>query len=225
MIQALLGIMLLAAALPVQQLDSELVVQRYARTLLHAPSPRVLVFTYTVSQAGPPDIEQTHRIYRSEDLVRDETLLVDGVREKSTRIARYRNRYTLANLAPRLTEYTFLFDGAQRSGSTLQYAYRAIPNGPAQAFSIDSIVIDGRSYLPSVLHFHSSAQNVRATGTVTFGRSGKYWVPQMVSVAAGKNGKGARERIVFSSYRFPLSLPKSTFQAAKPLPSPTPPAF
>lgn len=218
----------LAAALNAApaQLDSEVVIQRYARTLLRLSAPKVLVFSYSVSQAGPTDIEQTHRIYRSGDLVRDETLLVDGAKQKTIRIARYRNRYTLTNLAPRLTEYTFLFEGATRSGSTLQYAYKAVPNAPAASgFIIDGMVIDGKTYLPSLIRFHTIAPGARGDGTVTFVPSGKYWVPQVVNIEAALGGKSARERITFSGYRFPLRLPKSTFLGPRPLPSATPPAL
>lgn len=218
----------LAAALtaPAVQLDSEVVIQRYARTLLHLSSPKVMVFSYTVSQAGPTDIEQTHRIYRSGDLVRDETLLVDGAKQKTIRVARYRNRYTLTNLAPRLTEYTFLFDGATRSGSTLMYSYKAVANAPATAgFVIDGMVIDGKTYLPALIRFHTAAPGARGKGTVSFVPSGRYWVPQVVTLEADLAGKSARERITFSGYRFPLRLPKSTFQGPRPLPSATPPAL
>lgn len=212
---------LLAAAIAAPaQLDSEIVLHRYARALMTAPTPRVLVFLYTVSQAGPYDIEQTHRIYRSGELVRDETLLVDGTKQKTIRIARYANRYTLENLAPRLGQYDFLFDGIQKSGSAYQYAYRAIAANPSAGFAIDSMVIDGRTFLPVLLRFHSvSPGGTRGTGTIAFGRSGKYWVPQSANVEASVGGKRAREHIAFSAYRFPASLPKSTFQTPKLLPA------
>ncbi|HET7814414.1 MAG TPA: hypothetical protein VFL13_08575 [Candidatus Baltobacteraceae bacterium] len=214
-----------AVTAPVQ-LDSQIVIQRYARTMLRLTAPKVLVFSYTVSQAGPTAIEQTHRIYRSGELVRDETLLVDGAKQKTIRISRYRNRYTLSNLAPRLTEYTFLFEGATRSGSTLQYAYKAVPNAPStNGFAIDGMVIDGKSFLPSLVRFHTVSAGARGDGTVTFVPSGAYWVPQVVNIEATLAGKSARERITFSGYRFPLRLPKSTFQGPRPLPSATPPAF
>ncbi|MFN2448288.1 MAG: hypothetical protein ABR508_00650 [Candidatus Baltobacteraceae bacterium] len=222
---AMLAIALLAAAAPAAPMDSQEVIALYAKTLLEAPVPRVLVFTYTVSQAGPHDIEQTHRIYRSGDEVRDETMLVDGVKQKTIRISRYRNRYTLEDLAPRLTQYTFLFDGVQRSGSTFEYAYHAVPNTPGGTFVIDSMVLNGRSYLPALLRFHSYSGAIRGTGTITFVHAGKYWVPSGASVDARVNGKPAREQIAFNGYRFPARLPQSTFQARKPLPPATLPAF
>lgn len=205
-------------------LDSQLVLQQYAARLLAADEPKVMIFTYTVSQAGPYDIEQTHRIYRSGELVRDETLLVDGARSKSTRIARYRNRYTLENLAPRLTQYAFLFQRATRSGNSLAYEYRAVPLSVQSAFTIDGMVVDGRSFLPSLIRFHIAGAH-KAAGTIGFGRSGKYWVPTVVNVEASIGGKPAREHIAFLSYQFPASLPKSTFQAPKPLPTPALPTF
>ena len=225
MIAAALAVLLLAVPPPPVPMDSQAVIQRYVKTLLEAPAPKVFVFSYTVSQAGPRAIEQTHRIYRSGDLVRDETLLVDGAKQKTIRIARYRNRYSLENLAPRLTQYTFLYIGLQKSGSTYQYEFRAVPNAPQGGFVIDSMILDGKSFLPLLLRFHALGAGARGTGTVSFAMAGKYWMPQAANVEGTVNGKRAREHIAFGAYRFPESLPKSTFQAPKPLPTAVPTAL
>jgi hypothetical protein len=222
-IAALAAILALASA----PLDSQLVLERYASHLLAIDPPKVLVFTYTVSQAGPRYIEQTHRIYRSGELVRDETLAIDGqpLKQKITRIARYRNRYTLENLAPRLTQYALLFNRATRSGNAWNYQYRAIPLGAPAGFVVEGVTIDGRSFLPVAIQFHTANGIAKGKGAIGFGRSGKYWVPTAVNVEATIKGKPARERISFASYQFPASLPKSTFQAPKPLPTPVLPSF
>ena len=220
MIRRLAAIAALLALTGAVPLDSQLVLQYYAARLLKSDEPKVMIFTYTVSQAGPHDIEQTHRIYRSGDLVRDETLMVDGTRSKSIRIARYRNRYTLENLAPRMTQYAFIFERPQRSGNAVSYVYRALPLGPAAGFVVDGITIDGRTFLPSQIRFHATGAAMKGNGTISFGRSGKYWVPVSVNVEARSGGKAAREHIAFSSYQFPESLPKSTFQGLRPLPAP-----
>ncbi len=206
-------------------MDSQTVLNRYASRLLREESPKVLVFSYTVSQAGPRDIEQSHRIYRSGDLVRDETLMVDGVKQKTTRIARYRNRYTLENLAPRMTQYAFLFLRASRSGAAPNYVYRAVPLGAVGGFVVDEITIDGRTFLPSLIRFHAGGAALKGSGAIAFSRSGKYWVPVWASAATVASGKAARERIIFTAYQFPASLPKSTFQSPKPLPAPVLPSF
>lgn len=215
----------LLAVVGVAPLDSQIVLDRYAARLLREEGPKVLVFSYTVTQAGPRDIEQTHRIFRSGDLVRDETLTVDGVRQKSIRIARYRNRYTLDNLAPRMTQYAFLFERSWRAGSALQYTYHAVPLGAPAAFTIDGVTIDGRTFLPSAIRFRTLGAKTQGTGTIAFSTAGKYWVPVSVSVQATIAGKPVRERIAFSGYQFPASLPKSTFQPPKPLPTPVLPQF
>lgn len=226
MIRGIIAAVLLSVALSgAAPLDSQLVLNRYSARLLHEEGPKVLVFSYTVSQAGPRDIEQTHRVYRSGDLVRDETLMVDGVRQKSIRIARYRNRYTLDNLAPRMTQYAFLFERATRIGSGIAYTYRAVPLGSPFGFIVDGMTVDGRTFLPLEIRFHAATARMKGTGAIAFAKSGKYWVPTMANVEAKINGKPARERITFSAYQFPSSLPKSTFQTAKPLPAPTLPAF
>jgi len=222
--RALALALVIAGALGAAPLDSQIVLDRYSARLLREEGPKVLVFSYTVSQLGPRDIEQTHRIYRSGELVRDETLMVDGVRQKTIRIARYRNRYTLDNLAPRLTQYAFLFERSSRAGNTTSYTYRAVPLGAATGFIVDTMTIDGRTFLPSLIHFHAGGP-LRGAGAVAFVKAGKYWVPSSASVEAKINGKPARERITFSAYQFPASLPKSTFQAPKPLPKPVLPNF
>lgn len=205
-------------------LDSQVVLNRYAARLLREEGPKVLVFSYTVSQAGPRAIEQTHRVYRSGDLVRDETIMSDGVRQKRIRIARYRNRYTLDNLAPRTTQYAFLFERAARSGGSLNYTYRAVALGAVGAFVIDAMTIDGRSYLPLEIRFHTSSASGAGHGVIEFSRSAKYWVPFFATVDARIAGKPARERITFTAYQFPASLPKATFRSPRTLATPVPPA-
>jgi hypothetical protein len=216
-----------AAALSSGPLDSQAVLQRYASRLLTTEAPKTLVFTYSVSQAGPQAIEQSHRVYRSGDLVRDETLQVDGqtLKIKVTRIARYRNRYTIETLAPRVTEYAFLFLRSVRSGSTYSYVYKALPLGATGAFVVQDMTIDGHTFLPSEINFRTQSGRIKGSGSVLFGKSGKYWVPTSVSVQATIAGKPARERITFTSYQFPRTLPKSTFQSPRPLPTPVLPTF
>lgn len=223
----MLPALIAAAAIASAPLDSQAVLQRYATRLLAAEVPKTLVFSYSVSQAGPQSIEQTHRMYRSGDLVRDETLAVEGqtLKVKITRIARYRNRYTIETLAPRVTEYAFLFLRAKRNGTTYAYEYKAVPLGATGPFTVLGMTIDGRTFLPSEIRFKSSAGSIKGTGSVTFASSGKYWVPTLAAVQATIAGKPARERITFSSYQFPRRLPKSTFQAPRPLPTPVLPAF
>lgn len=223
----MLHALIAAVALSGAPLDSQAVLQRYASHLLTTEAPKTLVFTYSVSQAGPQAIEQSHRVYRSGDLVRDETLQVDGqtLKIKITRIARYRNRYTIDTLAPRMTEYAFLFLRSTRSGNAYSYEYKAVPLGATGSFVVDGMTIDGRTFLPSEIRFRSHSGSISATGSISFGKASKYWVPTVAAVQATIAGKPARERITFTSYQFPSSLPKSTFQSPRPLPSPVLPTF
>lgn len=216
-----------AAALSTAPLDSQVVLQRYASRLLTLEAPKTLVFTYSVSQAGPQALEQSHRIYRSGELVRDETLQVDGqsLKSKRTRIARYRNRYTIETLAPRMTEYAFFFVRSVHTGGDYSYVYKAVPLGATGAFVIEGMTIDGRAFLPTEIRFKTAAGKTKGSGSITFAKSGKYWVPTTAAVQATVAGKPARERITFTSYQFPQSLPKSTFLSPKKLPQPVLPQF
>ena len=221
----ILALALAATLSPPLQYDSQFVLRRYAARLAAVKDPPTLIFTYAVSQAGPQDIDQTHRVYRSGDLVRDETLVVDGVTQKFTRIARYRNRYTLHNLAPRANSYAFLFVRPIRSPGRLDYLYRAVPLGPRAAFTITWMTIDGRTFLPREIRFHSIGVGALGDGTLTFTAAGKYWVPSSIAVQGRINGRAARERIVFGGYQFPPALPRSTFQQPRALPQAVLPAF
>jgi len=153
--------LLIAALAPPQLLDSQAVLQRYEAKLAEMKDPQTLIFMYAVSQAGPQDIDQTHRVYRSGNLVRDETLIVDGVTQKFTRIARYRNRYTLQSLAPRSAQYVFLFVRPIRTAGRYDYFYRAVPLGAPTAFTVKTMTIDGRSFLPREIRFHSTGVGAR----------------------------------------------------------------
>jgi hypothetical protein len=224
-VKLLVAALLLAALSPPNLLDSQLVLQRYEARLGAVKDPQTLIFMYAVSQAGPQDIDQTHRVYRSGNLVRDETLVVDGVSQKFTRIARYRNRYTLQSLAPRSARYAFLFVRPVRVANRYDYFYRAVLLGPPAAYTVASLTIDGRTFLPREIHFRSTGVGARGAGTLTFTPAGKYWVPSSIAVQGTVNGRAARERIVFTGYQFPASLPKSTFQSPKALPAAVLPTF
>jgi hypothetical protein len=201
------------------QLDSQYVLQRYALAIDTVPVPKAVIFTYTVSQAGPSNLEQRHVIYRSGSDVRDETLAVDGVSRKGVRFSRRDDRYAIATMAPRTAAYQLLFEKAVRDGRHVDYLYEATPliRGASGA-TIDRVAIDGTTFLPRVLYFTTSGPNANGTGRIEYAAFGRYWMPVAADVNATVAGKPARERIVWSDYRFPESLPPSTFQSPKPLP-------
>ncbi|HLX25727.1 MAG TPA: hypothetical protein VKR05_01940 [Candidatus Cybelea sp.] len=204
------------------QLDSQYVLQRYALAIDTVPVPKAMAFTYTVSQAGPNNIEQRHVMYRSGSDVRDETLAVDGVslQKKIVRFSKRDDRYAIATLAPRTAAYQLLFIKTLRDGRHVDYVYEAtsLLHTSASAASIDRVSIDGSTYLPRVLYFTTSAEGAKGTGRIEYAAFGKYWMPVIAEIDAKVNGKPARERIVWSDYSFFDSLPASTFQPPKPLP-------
>lgn len=204
---------LLLGALSVQ-LDSQSVLERYSLALANLATPKATIFVYAVSQAGPTNIEQSHRIYRSGIEVRDETIAVNGsaLRQKIVRIEQRPDPYAIAALAPRPDAYETLFLQAIRDGSHLDYVFQTQALAHAQSgFTIDRVTIDGASFLPRVIEFHTSGALASGTGRVEFGEVGGYWVPLLATVNGAVGGSIARERIVFSDYRFPPALPRSTF--------------
>ncbi|HEX4012521.1 MAG TPA: hypothetical protein VHX17_01390 [Candidatus Cybelea sp.] len=218
---------LLGAGAPQAQLDSAYVLQRYAIALQHVASPAVVVYSYTVSQVGPSNIEQRHRIYRSGASVRDETLAVNGIalRHKVVRFSQREERYTVGRFAPSPAAYELLFLGTSNDGHHLDYVYEATPLSHTANVWIDRLTIDGVKFLPRAVRFHSTGTGVAGNGEIEFGGFGKFWLPLTAGASAFVGRKLARERIVWAEYRFPESLPPSTFQTPKPLPRPTLPAF
>lgn len=207
--------------------DSQYVLQRYAIALAALTTPRVVVSSYTVSQVGPSNIEQRHQIYRSGTNVRDETLSVDGISlsRKVVRFSRRDDPYTVERFAPRTDAYELLFLGTAKDGRHLDYVYEATPLIRTSGASIDRVTIDGVNFLPRMVHFLSSGPDVDGSGEIEFGSFGKYWMPLMVTAQARVKGKAVRERISWNDYRFPESLPPSTFEPPEPLPQATPPAM
>lgn len=214
------------AAAPATTLDSQDVLVRYQRALVALPTPKAVIFTYSVSQAGPHDLEQTHRIYRSGEMVRDETLTSEGqnLKQKIVRISRYPDRYAVARLAPHASEYAFMFQGVVRSGGRIAYEYTAVPMQRGGAYVVDSMTIDAATFLPLTIRFSMVAGSVKSKGELHYTRNASYWVPQLAVVEAQMQGGTARERIAFNGYRFPAAMPESTFRSPKrpkPLPLPT----
>ncbi len=205
--------------------DSQYVLERYARALDAVATPKVMVYSYTISQVGPSNIEQHHRIYRNGMEVRDETLSVDGIplSRKIVRFSRREDRYTVQRFAARTSAYELLFLGTSKDGRHLDYVYEATPLSRASGAWIDRLTIDGVNFLPRRVHFHSGGLGVDGSGEIEFGLFGRYWMPVMAAAQARVRGKPARERISWGDYRFPQSLPPSTFEPPEPLPQATPP--
>jgi hypothetical protein len=195
------------------------VLARYESALAAQHPPAAITFEYAIEQAGARTLDQTHRVFRSGEDQRDEILTSDGKRldPPSVRIFRgHRNRYAVESLAPRPALYTFHLIGTVRNGRHDDYVFETSPRVPA-AFTVVRIVIDGSSFLPSTIAFVTAAHN--GSGTISYVRAANFWVPSVASAHARYENLGATERIVFSRYRFPSSLPPSTFKPPHPLPS------
>jgi hypothetical protein len=216
------------AAAPLHRLDSQIVLERYELEMTDLAQPKSMIFTYNISQAGPTNIEQQHRLYRSGIQVRDETISVDGqpLKDKVVRIERREDRYAIERVAPRPAEYELVFLHAIKRGGHYDYEYEATPLGPwLGGFAVTRMIVDGLRDLPRTIYFRTSAANARGEGEIDYGPASGHWVPLAATVDATVRGKPARERIVWSDYSFPKELPPSTFHTARPLPRITHPPF
>jgi hypothetical protein len=221
---ALLALALVLGAAPVPGIDSQIVLQRYELEMSDVRVPKMLIFSYAISQAGATQIDQRHRLYRSGDDVRDETLVENGqpLKPKIVTIGKRADRYAVSRLAPRSAAYQMLFTHAVRDGGHVDYEFETTPLAASpSAFVVQRIVIDGVTFLPRTISFRTAGASASGTGTIEYAKQGAYWVPLAVSVDASLGGKPARERITWGDYRFPPSLPASTFEAPKPLPHAT----
>ncbi|NNN00023.1 MAG: hypothetical protein HKL91_09515 [Candidatus Eremiobacteraeota bacterium] len=215
--------LLLALAAAPKRQDSQLVLDEYVRAMASLAMPTASICNYSISQAGPVQIEQQHLLYRQGDLVRDSLLSSQGipVRAKSIVIAHRADRYAIDRLAPTLHDYEVLFLSAHKVGANFEYRYQATALAPSSRFSITGFTIASGRFLPSAIAFTSSANGVRGHGAVLYHAVGQYWVPYEVYVTGSVHGKAANERIVWSNCRFPRSLPETTFRIPQPLPSAT----
>jgi hypothetical protein len=196
----------------------------YAEALVVYRTPAILTYEYTVDQTGARDIQQTHRVFRTAAAQRDELLAVDGKKldPPSVHIFEGRpNRYTVEALAPRPAAYTFKYVGPVRDGHHTNAVFATTAINPG-ASVVREVTIDGVSFLPVSIRFTTQAH--AGSGSVTFGRVQKWWLPLKASAQATYAKLAAEEHIVFSRYRFPASLPPGTFEKPRPLPSfrPTP---
>jgi hypothetical protein len=200
------------------------VVARYEAAVAALKEPRTFTVEFTLEQTGTRTLEQTHRIFRVGGDERDETIEVNGTRATSPEVRIFRGRpyrYAVARLAPSSAQYVFEYAGPHKNGRHIDYVFRLLPRAPLARFRFTEVSIDGITFLPSAVAF---ASGPAVSGGVTFAKSDRYWVATGANASAQLGGGIAHERLTFSNWRFPKTLPKSTFAVARPLPTipPTP---
>ncbi len=191
------------------------VLTRYATALAEVHTPTALTFEYTLDQTGMRNGEQVHRIFRSGTNERDELLAIDGRKlvPPNVRILRgQRNRYALESLAPKPADYTFRFVGTAKSGRHVDYVFQTAARVPG-AFRITNVTIDGIAFVPSALAF--TATDHDGSGTLTFARFDRYWLPTDATARATYGAVAQAEHLTFARYRFPDELPPATFAAPR----------
>ncbi len=200
------------------------VLTHYLEMLDVYSAPKYVSFEYSVEQSGGTNISQVHRIYRAGRDQRDEVIEEDGRRLKPARV-RIRHdsvdRYALSAVAPAPERYAFTFVGSTKSGDHVLYRYRTEAR-TAAPFTVEEISLDGTSYLPAMLRFRSSSGGVHGHGELLFATAEKHWMIREARIDALSKGAPVSERIVWSAYRFPSSLPSATFADQVPEPAPLP---
>jgi hypothetical protein len=221
---AVTGAFAVPAATPAPAPDA--VVARYAAALKTLKEPRVFSVEYTIEQTGMRALEQTHRIFRSGADERDETIAVNGSRPAAPVVRIFRRRpyrYTVRALAPTPAAYDFTYAGPHKNGKHVDYVFDVTPKKSAPAFAFTQVTIDGVTFLPAAVSFATGQHAGR--GIVTFSKSDRWWVARSAAAQANVPGGVARERLTFARWRFPATLPQSTFTAPRPLLTPPPAAM
>jgi hypothetical protein len=199
------------------------VVAKYASALKAVKEPRVFSVEYTIEQTGTRSLEQTHRIFRSGADERDETIAVNGSRPAVPLVRIFRRRpyrYTIAALAPKPSAYDFTYAGPHKSGKHVDYVFDVTPKKDTPSFAFTQVTIDGVTFLPSAVSFVTNQH--AGSGRVTFAKSDRWWVARTAAAQANVPGGIAHERLNFSRWRFPATLPQSTFSPPRPLLTPPP---
>lgn len=213
-----------AGAVPASR-QAASVLTHYLEALDAYSAPKYVSFEYSVEQSGATNISQVHRVYRAGRDERDELIEEDGKRRKPAGV-RIRHdavdRYALAAVAPAPERYAFTFVGSTKSGDHLLYRYRTQAQ-TAAPFSVEEISVDGTSFLPAVIRFRSTYGGVHGHGKFLFAAAEKHWMIREARIDALAKGTPVSERIVWSAYRFPSSLPSATFadQISEPAPLPS----
>jgi hypothetical protein len=190
------------------------VLERYEAALKKVREPPVITFDYKLEQTGLRNTLQTHRVFRSGNDERDETLTVDGKRVSPPKVRIFRgrrNRYTIAALAPRAVDYKFAYVGPRKDGHHVDYIFRLTPYA-IRPFAVTDVAIDGVRFLPLSVGFATGLNE--GAGTITFGLNARWWVPYVATAHATLADATATERLTFYTYRFPPTLPLSTFSQA-----------
>jgi hypothetical protein len=198
-------------------LPPDAVLARYTAALAALQEPHVFAFEYTIQQTGPRTLEQTHRVFRSGNDERDETITVNGNRTHTPLVRIFRGRryrYTVAALAPKPSAYEFVYAGPHKDGKHVDYVFDLVPKAKPPALAFTRVTIDGLAFLPQSVAFTGPHA---ARGTVTFVKNDRYWVARSASAQANVQGGVAHEVLGFVHWRFPKALPPSTFAAPRPL--------
>ena len=195
------------------------IVARYGESLARLVEPRTFTVEYTLEQTGTRTLEQTHRIFRHGNDERDEIIAVNGTRATRPQVRIFRGRpyrYRVAALAPKPEAYDFEYLGSRKDGHHADYVFRLTPHESGSGYTVTELTVDGVTFLPAAIAFRIRQNH--GSGTITFAKSGAFWVASGASASARVQGGTAEERLTFSHWRFPASLPPSTFAIARPLP-------
>lgn len=195
-----------------QAMDAAAVLARYRTNIAMYRTPPIMSFTYTIDQVGDHGLSQTHLMYRSGLMVRDETIALGSMHVRP-HIHIYRSRvphYAVENVAPREPLYQFAYLGTHSEGSEKLYDY-LVSTPRKYGFIVTKVSIDGTRCLPAAIDFRTRNGAMQGEGTLRYAAADDAWVITEAAAAGHGMRHALREHLVFSDYHFPGSLPPATF--------------
>jgi hypothetical protein len=212
-----LAALVCGAAAPTTIFDS------YKVALLARKIPANMEFEYTVTRSGPNRIvTEQHRVYwTNAGLERNDTIAVNGtpvIPARSRMLRRSVWPYDVAQFAVSTDDYDVAAAGVEFVAGRKGYAF-TLTRAASADFTLKSILIDAKTRLPLRETFSVAGSDCQASGTIEFGTTAGYWLPNFVSVvctgAPQVNAPAPiyKESIRFSNYSFPAAIPPDIFGA------------
>lgn len=217
----LASVLLVAATIVVLAAAPETIFGSYRSALLARKTPANMEFEYTVTRSGPNRIiTEQHRVYwTATGVERNDTIEVNGtpiVPAISHMLHRVTWPYDVGQFAVSTDEYDVTPGGVAVVTGRKAYVFTVRRSAPAN-FMLKSLYVDVKSRLPLRQTFSVAGAGCQGSGSIDFAPTGRYWLPNFVSVVCTGPPQGAtppdifKESIRFSGYRFPATIPPDVF--------------
>ena len=196
----------------------------YREAVATLPMPSNLTFEYLVTRSGPTRIiTEEHRVYRDgAGRERNETIAVNGTKVVPTIAQVFRHAewpYGAEKFIVSAAAYDVTFTGQGVVRGRRVYGFSA-KRFRKSDFEVNGLYLDASRFLPVRETFTVLGKGCEGTGSVDFVPVREFWLIVSISASCVSSLRGStsqdapppfRERIRFSKYAFPKTLPPQVF--------------